>query len=425
MKKVIISIFLLLVNTLNCVSCNNLYYLENDYINEKVDSSFSYEYKEDIPMIKQSNLIDISGLFWDNQYIYFKDSKSIVRYNYSTGSKTYLHSDPLCSHASDECPFYGYDDFCKAAFIYNNKVYYYVNYYFAVYNDKAFSHEVNIKNFMSYDFNTSEIKTVREDASLAIGEYLIYNDYYYYYEYYTNEYGKQISYLNRQNINTKHIDEKIMISEFEGGSPYNLLVGSDGKIYMASYVSGTIFYCDEDNFTEKHEIFKSGSGKAVEQIAYNEDTFYFILTNVSNNTSSICSIKINGLDYKEILSIDFLLSNVFYTENYIYYCLDSKYKEIGILDETNETIKIKNTDIYRVDLNGSNNNLIFEFKDNLETFYLNEFIVIGNYAYSYYTSWGVKKDKYIATDGINSFDSHIIIRIDLSKGDIYYITGIS
>lgn len=419
MRKVLL---LLIISMCICfVSCESLNHIELEEKPEN-ENAFTYTESSDAWLANQPSLTLLSRMFGVGDYLYYKNNISLIRYNTTTGNKTYVCSDALCTHNTQECPFYGYDDFGKAAILYNDMLYYYVYYDTPIYIDKTLDHIENTRNFMYYNLSTGDSGTILEDFSISVGESIICDNFYYYYQSYQLENDDVKYYLNRINLEKNKIDEQLMLAAFDGTAPYNLIYSDDSNIYFASYALGELFSCPTSNFSEKNIIYQAESGYVMEHITFNDSWFYFILRNISTNENSLCRVSVNGDDYNNIYTFDNILRNVYYTESYMYYSFDLL-KTIGIVEDTGETLNIPEPSVYRLNYtsNTPSSELAFKFPDDMATYSLNHFIVSDNYIYSFYTTWGELNEKYKSTDGRNSEDTREIMRIDITTGDIYYI----
>lgn len=401
-------------------ACDDLHTLDID--NEiQVTQEFSYNHIDDAPLNVQSNLAKASRLVVDNNYLYFKDKKSFVKYNLTTGIKTYLCNDPVCTHIDTDCPLYGYTDFCALPLFYGDKLYYFVDYDEVIYKNGIFDHVEKINNLSCYDFITQTYHVIKDNFYVNILEYLIYDNIFYYQCQYQDEDGNYIYYLNSLDLDTSTVYEKQMLCDIDGANPYNLLTAKDGQIYFASYLSGELFSCDSKDFSSKTVLYTAPDGYNITHIGYSDTIFYFIIQNSDCSDQILCSYNLLTQQETILYSFPQKLYYLYYTESYVYYMYD-EYKSIGTTIDSQETIMLPSSRIYRLDYRSTSpaEEFVFEFKDEPELYSISDFVVSGNYIYAYYILYPVTENIY-SYDGYNSIDDRIIIRIDIETGDIYYL----
>ena len=105
------------------------------------------------------------------------------------------------------------------------------------------------------------------------------------------------------------------------------------------------------------------------------------------------------------------------TENYLYYNLRD---EISIgKDSSGNDIMVRKSDIYRVPKDGGEAELVYSLPDDMKTHCIFNFLVDGNYLYALYGAYNPETKTVDESQNNAPYD---FLRINLTTGDIYYIT---
>lgn len=402
-------------------SCDTLHIITPS--NDDVDiQEFSYRENDDMWLQTQSAYAKVSRLVGYGDYLYYKDSKSFVKYNVKTGIKTYICGDPVCSHTTKDCPLYGYTDFGAVPLFYENKLYYFVDYDEGVYVNGIFDHVEYVNNFSCYDILNQKHHVILDDFFVNFVEYIIAGNSFYYYHPYQDDEGNYIYYLNSINLTNSAITEKLLLADLDGKQPNNIVAASTEQIYFASYLYGELYSYNISDFSTKNLLYEAPDGYNIAHIGCQDESFYFVIQNSDCSDQKLCYYNLNTNETTILYSFTSPLSHVYYTQSYAYFTYNEK-KTIGTTTDTQETINLPASKIYRVSLSDTNpsEEFVFEFVDNMSMFSIDKFVVSGNYIYAYYISWVPSGDKLTSSDGYNSIDDRIIMRIDVETGEIYYI----
>lgn len=414
-------LFLILLICLSFCACDTLHVVTPNNIDPDTQE-FSYRDNSDTWLHTQSSNAKASKLVGYGDYLYYKDSKSLAKYNVKTGVKTYLCGDPICSHKTKECPLYGYTDFGAVPLFYGDKLYYFVDYDEGVYINGIFDHVKYVNNLSCYDISNQKHQIILDDFLVNIVEYIVFENRFYYYQPYQDEQGNYIYYLNYVNLDTGAVTEKLLLADLDGRQPNNIVTAYNGQLYFASYLYGELYSYDISNFSTKTMLYKAPDGYNIAHISCEGESFYFVIQNSDKSEQKLCRFDSAKNETTVLYSFASPLSYVYYTHSYAYYTYDEK-KTIGTTADTKENIILPDSKIYRISLSDKSptEEFIFEFTDSMSMFSIRNFVVCGNYIYAFYISWMPSGDTLVSTDGYSSIDDRVIMRIDIETGEIYYI----
>lgn len=368
----------------------------------RINSEFEYTPSDDTTVnVVNKGLADtMDKVKKSGEYIYFCTGNMIYRYNEKTGNITSLCSDPLCFHNTGSCPFSGILQ-ANVFYIYDNEVFYTQSY--SYYNEDD-EWRVGSREVM-YNFEKQSLSVMRKlEEGFMYKSELYYKNYRYFistlYNQDTKEYKCQ---LCRQNLNTFEIN--VLRESDDTVYRFNSII--DDRIYM--YSESDFLYFSNDNFDSEIIV------KEKMPYDFSNDGKYFFSTD-PNSEKSLFRMKIDGNDYK---SLNIKNVHFFYlTDNYIYYTLD-KMVTVGI-DKDGNDVQSFDSDIYRCNHDGSDNQLIWSSPENMSNYTLDCFVVSGNYLYAPYMYYDVNVSPQYYS--INSKMCEAL-RINLTTGDIYYIGG--
>lgn len=401
-------------------SCGELSILprpyENNIISENniLPTTFTYTESSDLP-IGESQLY---GNVVVDDCIYYYDSQTMIRYNTKTNTKTYLCSNPLCTHDNHNCPFWGFVE-CN----------YFDGDWYLLKNGQD-EDGSRYRYYTCYDVEKGQEKfIIRNNGSgkYSIASQLVHHEYFYYFEVaYDEEKENYSCTLRRVNLNSATNQSECVLS-FDSYVTDYLLCGDKGKIYFCEIGTG-LYYINADGSDEfaKHYFYTTEDprfGKLMTSCQLIDDVFY--ICEEIEGISEFYKVGLNGIRV-DMGKVNGAALYCFYTKNYIYFRVKEE-KKIGQMDDGSNyhlsDLIIDTPGIYRMDYNGNVKVVLNEFStQNLSTCVLGEITVVGNYIYTRYRHYGSEiKDTYVKDDYSGILGG--LMRIDTTTGDAIYVSG--
>lgn len=415
MKNIVLLLMALII-TLNIISCENN---KPDYITDESatggettdiknpanyhingrDSSFKTSSDKPAPL--QITIYNGRGrAIYNEPYIYLITLNMIYRYNQETNNVTLLCSDPLCLHNTKDCPFFNMI-MMKQMFIHDNNIYYYKLY--TEIDEKTFEIKNEIK-FVEYNINTNHLTEIWSvPTGVTYNSQLFDGDYLYYIRNNFNEKNEVTYDVCRLNLNNLSIETL----KYLGDNPLGILTIIDGNLYLCDEIQ-TIYFKIGQPVEEKYIKFPN----VLQYIARYEDTFFYLAN--ENDELHLYSMDKEMQNAQKLC--DENINYYFITDNYIYNTIKDD-KVIG-KDQYGD-ILVLNSDIYRIKHDGTGKELVFTMPENMQNYYIECFSVVGNYIYGDYIYKDVDQNKSYFSLNTSPYD---IMRIDLTTGEIYYIS---
>ena len=416
MKRLTITILALLM----LASCNNTLHYP-DRMDSPADSTFTYEPSEDAWLDNQPSSAMISGLVGHGDFLYINTSTAPMRLNTTSGKFSYLCSDPLCFHNTHECPFYTKTFTQFYPMIYENSIIFPVQYSEPIYKNGTITNERRVVNELrGYDIAEGRLEVLIKDYTHGgILEMTVGGNYVYHYTQHKDENNTVTYYISQYDIKKEKETEEWLIAAMDGVNPYNLVYADDESLYLNSYVEGTIYKVSHGDPSALRAVYEAPEGYVTADVVYSDGVLMFQEKTADGTSSRLMRCNTETSDTDIILTFDSPLRYMYYTEKYVYYVYD-RYMELPI--STGDTARQPETVIYRLgytaDLPAEEK--VFAFSEDMSTYSMQTFVVSGNYLYGYYISWGEPKEIYDYTDGYNSKDEGMLMRINLKNGDIDY-----
>ncbi|MBO5274617.1 MAG: hypothetical protein J6I45_08400 [Clostridia bacterium] len=372
---------------------------KNDLINENFDQKTAFEFTpSDDRAAEAQNVVtrNFGSVRYHDGYVYIFSSGQAFRFNPETGNITNLCSDPICLHETDECPFYGIRT-NQQIHINDGKIYFLSQrYHRSEEGNRIFEYYR-----MQYDINlqTAKVLEVYPFSGSWTGSDYYSNEWRYYIKIDTTEEKETYeNLLRRENLNTGKTEILMNLGDIN----YTLVYVNEERIYLHDGVN--LFYYILDDLNNKCII----SDKCKGYIACDGEWFYHTL--IDGDKTSLVKYDMEGGNRVTLAEN---ISRSYSTEQYIYYMPDVMYT-IG------EDITNYKSDIYRVPKNGGTAELVYTFpEDMIDRYVILYFIVDGNYLYANYGVYTSESDNWY--ESINA-DPYDVMRINLSTGDIYYIS---
>lgn len=400
------------------VSCESteLRYIDKDERNLNESAEFTYTASDDEPCYFGSQSID--ELKYHDGYIYIVCGTP-YRLNTETGNVTTVCGDPLCTHDSDECPFFRNSGTGTA-------------YYISADGSLCFPGD---SGFVRYDQKKMKrvlLDDYRGAASLFFAPEVYYDDYRIYSGF---DYDPE---KDKYTYGLRRADLKNGGSEFFGGTtdedgnylplkaqPW-FTVGD--RLYLED---GKCFFSLDKDGGDRKDLFakKGGSGYMYtdgEYIYYCED-----------DRSSIIRRSLDGGEPETVVTGVYSYQYFKLTDEYIYYMKpdgdDVVLGKADIRGYASSEVVITPLVICRSRHDGSGEERLALVTDTEKGFSPLGWIVVGNYLYCKYSYWEDADGDGIFTDGDNKYSTMItsggavcrLMRVDLTTGDryIFSITG--
>lgn len=444
-----IFIIIMICSLMELVSCeNNLNYLNAGTTSSVKDidvgingTSFEYTNINDVPVMHNA-INGLSTIKYYNDCLYFfpgtanpfTKSITLMRYDCKTGNLTSVCSDPLCTHDSPDCPFFG---FTTIFYLYNNTVYYRRAYSYANYDaNNVYKDTLEWSGFVSYNMDSSQMKVYNQFDSLDYFEYgkqIYVENYCFYYDYiYSDESDKEIFAICRMDLNT---GESVILggknNQFSESDPNMLsqmfLFTLDSRIY---FTDGKTIYSTDYDMNDKTEHAK---GLFLDDVCTDGEYIYYSAAQKNNNDMFI---SIHRMNFDGSSDIDIGITankwfGYFITENYIYYTVPDE-KIIGknkVSGYSGTDIILNNSEIRRCRHDGSNDESVYKFDNDMANYRLTDICAAGNYIYGLYSYWTDSDNDGTFEDGDqyqSSDDNHYnIMRINIETAVIHYIKAVS
>lgn len=405
----------------------------SDAENNLLPTAFSYNNTSDDRPANALHHTNSRFIYTDG-FIYYIDG-STVRYNIETNNRTYVCSDPLCTHDDEsDCPLTYRCEY------YNGKWY--------MIRKKEAEDKSLYYVFVCYDpdqGSETEFYTVSDpgdmDGAMKGPERLvIYDGYVFFYEVYYKEEedekkGTYTFVYRCLSLETGKCD--IMTTLTNAGFQDIFMIAGNGKIYQWAIGEGIYYmlYDGSDRY-EKHFIYRSDNTELLGGACrLDGETLYIVETEVSfdpySHISYLTRIEPDGTITRiSVINDGVAFSNYFFTENYLYYTAREKEKHIGYVAgngrHEGQELMINDYKIYRMDLSGKAEKVFdgFPDEDPYRTCELRgyDIIVVGNYLYTDYCHYGpILKDVYTNDDWSGTLSG--LIRIDVTTGEFIYVSG--
>ncbi len=432
--NILISFFILITFS----SCNNMVYIDDEITQNTTTQSPPYVHSEDIP-VEYNAINGVETLQYSDGYIYFHNNynrdmfnypqnRSLMKYNVITNNLTSLCQDPLCTHNTENCPFFS---MYRTMYVFDNKVVYTQLYSTADSSDDFImsgkTRLYDVENNRDIIRNTFEVNNYSEYMSiLPVDNYILYYD-----NTYNEDLDEWVDSIYRWNIednSTSLMCGESNIYDKKSQYPNNLacqfLFTLDSRVY---FTDGATIFSTDINYDNRIDHV---TGKFVLDV-FTDGEYIFYGVPVSDG-SYIQSLHRVDFDGKNDINLNITATkeNISITKNFIYY---KKYDEIDIgacrvTGYSGDRVILENSEIWRCDHNGQNHELIYKFEGNMANYRIIYDIYVGNYIYGLYDWWEDTDGDGTFEDGDNHFsatkDEYKIMRIDITTGDICIIDGI-
>lgn len=389
-------------------------------------SGFSYVEADDKPYAY--NCVDASGdLQYDRGNIYFfgglpgESNTALMKLNPSVGLFTTVCPLPLCEHNTPECPMFGHTSWFYA---YDDTIYYKRSYSYSYRNpDGSIRSTVELHDSVCYDTVEEKLKvleTYDSQSSVEFLNQLFTEDYRFYYDYvYDEEMEQYLFKLCRLDRNSGEIS--VLGGDFSVEEGVDRFAFSkDERIY---FVDGKRLY--SRNFDNTDEVVHC-SGQFGGKVLTDGDGIYFELSQ-EGKKSIYYMPDIN--DYHSAKKIVDDCTQWALTEHYVYY-VDGEERTIGKSNLTGyqgEEVVLLGKTIRRCSHNGENDEKIFTFDGDYQTYQFNSMLVVDHYIYGFYHYYEDSDQDGIFQDGdqrsSNRSGDSSIMRIDVEDGSVYFIRG--
>ncbi len=344
-------------------------------------------------------------------YIYYYSGKTINHYNPVTNVKTILCADPLCSHETEGCSFYGYD--AGGAFsVYENTALYWRDFPY-MNSEGGLSFERSVALYDMEDQSVSVLRHIEGNINLLGSDICIGNQYIY-----TTveriENKENGTYTNVYRLILKNLktgDEQVLVEE-QGILRYLPLYAYNGQVFIRDTVEDVLYVAPQEDFTDMRPIARA-YGNAMVHV---ENMNVFSLDpdaggKIYYSASPDELIEVPGIEGAEYFYV---------TDQYIYY--GKQYDAIESMAFYGEPVTTFLREYYRCDHHGQNHELVYreEPKKGEFTQFMGDFVVIGDYIYT--TKGGIAMllpgdDGEIHEVSIKS----TIQRYDIKTGEWYYV----
>ncbi len=414
---------LLLLLCILLSSCGSeLHYLPAESAGS-VDSGYAYTPSDDRPISSGSTESMPWYLQYADGYLFIygtigsgipaADNTGLVytlkRINPETGIVTEVCPDPLCSHNTSDCPFYGLDTL-PVGFA-DGKIFYRRSWITGV------DGEAGTVDYYSADvvYDTvsgklTELINLNGEGGGIVSE--LYTDthrYWYVWQWDKNDPDTGAYYLTRAAYDTLKTEFLAEISFDEAR-----FVGyADDTLY---FTNGRVLYATDKQFENRRDIAEANLRYG--SCFFGGDSVYFI-----NDDDRVFRIL---LTTGEMTDLGIRAETMAVTENYIYYTSPEEVVlgKAQIYGYAADKVIVTGEHIYRCARDGSGSEKIFTFDGELSATRLIGFEVVGNYIWSTYLRWDDPEGDGIFTDGAQyeSSDDGRILRIDVTTAEILEIS---
>ncbi len=341
-----------------------------------------------------------------------------LRMNLKTGNVISVCSDPLCRHDFADCPIYGIGEvaFLSPA----GDLYFLSQYFFSENGDSRLSAQ-----FIKYDLIKNKVTVLEafENGSTGFGKEIYTDDYRFYHGmFYDANRDEHIPAIMRMKLSDGKtepfagIDSKMI----EGGYDYtdDVLFTIDDRLYLTD--SKTLYSVD---FHGKNRINHLDGYINGECYTDGEYVYY-------QSSDEICRRSLSGGDEEGLGITPYSGTGYMLTENYIYYMSGAPVTlgKAQIYGYNSDTVTLEGGEFWRCKHDGSENELIYKFSGDTESYRPRHWIVVGNYIYASYYWWTDADGDGIFEEGdnhesypVNGSTLHRILRIDVNTGEEYFI----
>ncbi len=358
---------------------------------------------------------------YSDGYLYFSSSPHAIRtvgdgiptdffkMNLQTGNITSVCPDPLCRHDSLDCPIYGIGSvvFLSPA----GELYFLSQYFYDDGDDSRFS-----MRFVKYNAekNKSAVLEDFQGSSTVFYEEIYTETYRFYHGMFYNasreEYIPTIMRMNLSDGKAEPLTELVSTDE--------LLFAVNNRLYLSD--AKTLYSVDFDG---KNRINHFDSYVGDECYTNGEYAYY-------KSNSEICRCPLSGGDEERLGITPYSGTRYMLTENYIYY-ISGDAVTLGkaqIPGYASDTVTLEGGEFWRCRHDGSENELVYAFSGDTESYRPRHWIVVGNYIYASYYWWTDADGDGIFEEGddhesypTNGSTLHRILRIDVTTGEEYFI----
>ena len=366
----------------------------------KYNSEFSYiEGTDNVTAIKQGLHSDVfSNIRIYDGYLYVNfQGDTMRRLNPSTGNITAVCQKPTCFHNTKDCPFYALNP--SEFKIFKNKIYFSAN-------KERRGESGTGWGYYVYDLENDSISrstAKRSDSTMFVGEVLLTSDgYQYYYDLQYDEVKDQYHYyICRYSLDSGKTD---VLAEPEDGNTV-LVDKIDGVLY---YLDGIGFGIYHENTGEKEQTYKG----YVENAGHDGEYFYF-----RDEKEYLYRMPIGSSTAEQLT--DFPVRYYYLTDQYIYYRIREKVI-IGKYEDGSDA-DIESQKVFRMNKDGTGQEVVWEFKDELNNMNCDYFVVLGNYLYSKFYYWDDSIKNFVEYQNIDENGNAYLLRIDLINKKTFFI----
>ncbi len=342
-------------------------------------------------------------LEWNEGYLYIYAPYSVYRYNPETGNVTSLCGDPICDHSTSECSLFGFSRGGSELALHNNQFYFLQQY-----------HDRNVeggwvKRRVKYDVENQELKILEDIPNgTRVNSEKFYGDYRYFLHTITDGAENPTYEIRREDLTN---GEVTVIKEL-GEKIEGLYHVTADRIYILE--AGALFYYTLDAPYSLQHVYTAEV--TVQPLVLFDDEFFY-RTVMLDDEIHLIRHDLNGEQEKLLCkaNIDYMIL----TEQYIYYMTDEQ-KVVGP-DINNvmvgDDLTLSVSDIYRIPKSGGEAELVYSLPEEMYNYGLGRFVVDGNYLYTQYSCYDAEKQEIIG-----SGTPYDVMRINLTTGDIYYIS---
>lgn len=380
----------------DAISSNNSQYGKTPWENTV---KFSYETSKDgVNNVINFQYTHRSKIYVTQNKLYFKRHFMPVLYDVTTGKQSYLCTDPLCAHKTNECPFANavLDD---GFWVVDDKVLFY-------------SRNDNNRQVMLYSITDRTMKCLRTvEGNWSSPHIIALKDRYFFIDILYDEESGSFNYsLCRQMYDSGDI--KVIRSE----NSYNtaLLAADEDIVYIHDEAEGAIIALTSDGDNELSRTLIENVQMAICKEGYlifTDETGELFRMNLDGSNRH--SLGISGVEY------------FYLTDSYIYYRVieERKYGLAIVPGYEDEETFVDLQAIYRINHEGNDQELIWNNLKETDVLILDDFVVDGNYIYAMFTHCRIDGNNMYFTENIQNGEKYITTycRIDCKSRNIYYI----
>lgn len=366
-------------------------------------------------------------------YINFPAGISLYRMNVSNGNVSPVCPNPICTHNTPECPFYG---LAGSFNVYSHKILFNSMYIRSLEKPNAKGETIESGGaYKTYDLESGKLTERNQIDPYNYTEYtkqLFVGEDCYYYDYiYNNSIDEWVFCINRWNLLTNEVysicgDENVMTDYSTSSLTTRILFSLHDMLY---FTDGKILYRTDREYLN-HEVVAEGifTGNVMTDGEYIYYSVKLPITNALRDVYTICRMKFDGTEQTD-LNIQTEDDRWYLTSRYIYF-REYEERKIGVKQSKNikgeeDELILYGGNIVRCSHDGTGKSIIFECTDEYENYLTYDECVEGRYVYCLYDWWDDPDNDNIFVDSDYheswNYSGYSIMRIDAETGDILFI----